>query len=1042
MTAHAKVTTMAHSASGMGQVWYRVTGSTGVANRQVAYRVGNGDADARRVRFVGAGATAQLTGFRPGELVGGERDLALIELAFSGEYLTHGVKTRRSQFARVPAAPIHQAITEALELARLDAMEVFTSRDASAWWRALTRASASDRSVSFLTAAGSVRTAARAGATVDADRLHELLGAVVRARLTGPVLVRGRRTDAATQLDLRDLELELLSDVELGSRVWKTASDAAGKHEPAGNAGYELTLTLPKSFSLFAITGDPADQELWMDALEAAATRALEQLMDEAGFCSTGHRGDGQNVTILGADGWAGFIATEISSRAGDPHLHVHCSLPNVLVGRDRVVRAMADGGRELIINAPRFAAWGQEYVIAEAQARGLLGEVWFSPATGEWEVGAFSDEQVAVFSRGRRAVLAAEDETGDGVARSAKGRARAQRSAKTRVTAAKTEAQPTWRQLRADVLARATAQGWDMDTLRAGSLAGTSYWYRPPAQWTDEQWSYWVEWTACRHESTTSLAKIRSLVDLATVGMPDDERARILRVVVERGFERADTSRDLGMKTGGQQWISRTALDHEARLLARMKLSVDLASSRDMVLHHRRAPEGVARFEALRGWQLSDEQARAVDVIVDGFAPITLISGVGGSGKTSVLAAAHLALGDGELLVTSTATRAASKAGHESGAPWMNLTALCSRITGDETIAARIIVVDEASMADVRSLATVSDWCQANHRRLVLQGDVAQLRAVGAGDAFHVLCQTHPDAVVRLETNQRQLTEDGRALAAALHARDLDDAWEVLRRGGTTVVALNHDEKLAITAAAVAHYALEHGAENVTCDAVTNAEAAELNERIHRLLLDRGTLDDRAAITYRTQIAEKTLARGTVLRVVTPVTGRDEQRRLVRDQRATVLAVEPDRIKIQLDDGRERTMSPRVLLSHLDYGYAATTHKAQGQTSAVHIATVQPTKDAASMYVSASRARQVTFFVLDARDYLNDRELQEAADWSPQDLTDEVLDRAKTAMTRRVDVIDSPSQARGPAAPGSNPPQSLGYAPLPTYESMGFGLT
>jgi hypothetical protein len=60
------VTSMAHSASGMGQVWYRVTGSTGVANRQVAYRVGNGDVDARRVRFVGAGATAHLTGFRPG----------------------------------------------------------------------------------------------------------------------------------------------------------------------------------------------------------------------------------------------------------------------------------------------------------------------------------------------------------------------------------------------------------------------------------------------------------------------------------------------------------------------------------------------------------------------------------------------------------------------------------------------------------------------------------------------------------------------------------------------------------------------------------------------------------------------------------------------------------------------------------------------------------------------------------------------------------------------------------------------------------------
>jgi hypothetical protein len=32
MTAHAKVTAIAHTASRMGQVWYRVTGATGVAS--------------------------------------------------------------------------------------------------------------------------------------------------------------------------------------------------------------------------------------------------------------------------------------------------------------------------------------------------------------------------------------------------------------------------------------------------------------------------------------------------------------------------------------------------------------------------------------------------------------------------------------------------------------------------------------------------------------------------------------------------------------------------------------------------------------------------------------------------------------------------------------------------------------------------------------------------------------------------------------------------------------------------------------------------
>lgn len=155
MTAHAKVTTIAHTAAGMGQVWYRVTGSTGVGNVQVAYRVGVGVEECRRVRFVGAGATADLIGFRPGELVTEPIDFLHIELAFSGRYLTRGVKTQRSRLARLPAAPLRDAIATALDEAHLDAGEVFASRDAGNWWRAITRAAERDRSVSFLTAAGS-----------------------------------------------------------------------------------------------------------------------------------------------------------------------------------------------------------------------------------------------------------------------------------------------------------------------------------------------------------------------------------------------------------------------------------------------------------------------------------------------------------------------------------------------------------------------------------------------------------------------------------------------------------------------------------------------------------------------------------------------------------------------------------------------------------------------------------------------------------------------------------------------------------------------
>ena len=55
-----------------------------------------------------------------------------------------------------------------------------------------------------------------------------------------------------------------------------------------------------------------------------------------------------------------------------------------------------------------------------------------------------------------------------------------------------------------------------------------------------------------------------------------------------------------------------------------------------------------------------------------------------------------------------------------------MNLAALTQCIVSGRPVRARVIVVDEASMADVRSLARIADHCAATGKRLVLQGDVA----------------------------------------------------------------------------------------------------------------------------------------------------------------------------------------------------------------------------------------------------------------------------------------------------------------------------
>ena len=60
------------------------------------------------------------------------------------------------------------------------------------------------------------------------------------------------------------------TDAEIGEQAWRELAGAAALREPVGNAGYELTLTLPKSFSLYALSGPESLSGEWLDVMEVA----------------------------------------------------------------------------------------------------------------------------------------------------------------------------------------------------------------------------------------------------------------------------------------------------------------------------------------------------------------------------------------------------------------------------------------------------------------------------------------------------------------------------------------------------------------------------------------------------------------------------------------------------------------------------------------------------------------------------------------------------------------------------------------------------
>lgn len=81
------------------------------------------------------------------------------------------------------------------------------------------------------------------------------------------------------------------------------------------------------------------------------------------------------------------------------------------------------------------------------------------------------------------------------------------------------------------------------------------------------------------------------------------------------------------------------------------------------------------------------------------------------------------------------------------------------------------VVVVDEASMVDTRTLAGLLAHTRAAAGTLVLVGDPAQLPEVGAGGLFPALAR-HPDTIA-LTDNRRQTDEWERRALADLRAGD-----------------------------------------------------------------------------------------------------------------------------------------------------------------------------------------------------------------------------------------------------------------------------
>jgi len=382
----------------------------------------------------------------------------------------------------------------------------------------------------------------------------------------------------------------------------------------------------------------------------------------------------------------------------------------------------------------------------------------------------------------------------------------------------------------------------------------------------------------------------------------------------------------------------------------------------------------------------------------------LLVIEGAAGAGKTTTLAATHEALRrqGRELVVVTPTLKAAKVASAEVGvsagsAAWLafqhgwrwNTDGVWSRlaISDADPVTGRthtgpaeqarlgprdLLVVDEAGMLDqdtARALLTVADECGV---RLALLGDRQQLAAVGRGGVLDLAAaQVEPAAHLTLAGVHRftRVDQTGRSTPDIEYA-DLTLAMRTGEDPGAVFDQLAARRQIELHAddAALRASLARTAAESFRVrDAVavvlsTREQAAELNAAVREQLVADSHVDEADVITTR---AGQRIGAGD--RIATRHNDRDLE--VANRDTWVVTAVTPEgglvvtpsvgsSSGVTPAQASERLLPAGYAVWHVELAYASTAHGVQGETVTTAHVVVDEHASAASTYVGMTRGR------------------------------------------------------------------------------------
>ncbi len=472
----------------------------------------------------------------------------------------------------------------------------------------------------------------------------------------------------------------------------------------------------------------------------------------------------------------------------------------------------------------------------------------------------------------------------------------------------------------------------------------------------------------------------------------------------------------------------SRQVLDVEAELVDR------LAARATTPGEPARIGRVVARVE------LDPAQQRTVAAL-GGTGRLIVVEGAAGAGKTTTLAVTRelLTMQHRQLIVVTPTLKAAQVAGDELGTPafsaawlihqhgfrwddnghWTRTTPDRHNITPDARLMhGDLLLIDEAGMLDqdtARALLTVADEAGA---RVAFLGDRHQLPAVGRGGVLdHAARWTHPDNQVTLEAVHRFTDPDYANLTLLMRTGERPgDVFDALLERGDVVIHPTEVERRTAVTTTAATPAGGH----VIAD--TREQVAALNAAIRDQRLADNDLAPGAHVMTRggDQV-------GIGDRIATRRNDRDLD--VANRDQWTVTAI--NQTGDLTVDGRrgQRVLPADYAAAHVELAYATTVHGVQGDTVNQAQFLLGETTGAASAYVAMTRGRERNTAHLvadtpdDARAQWIDMFSRDRADLGPAHAAETALEAIDRYGTQPDFEGDVSIPERGPRRPPEPPP-------------------